>query len=198
VKIKASLDSGRHFSQVFLALPARKPRRKFGDPLPEKHLERDIREAIRGAINRLPWARVWLNQEHFTTMPNGEQGYLPGLCQGSADLVGIVRRDALAMPDATLHGTLELARDKPPRFTVTREPPVGVFVAIETKTREKRNVFKKNQKEWLAFVERMGGFAGVAYTLGQGLDIVARARGVPMVQVVDELETIVGRRVCLE
>lgn len=152
-----------------LKLPDRKPRRKFGDPLPEHHLERDVREQIRGAINRLPWARVWLNQEHVYET-NGRKVYLPGLCKGSADLVGIVMD-----PEASR----------------------GVFLAIETKTRKHRTNVSEEQESWLATVQRLGGVAGTAYTLRQALELVAEARGCATSEVIAELDAIVGRTVDL-
>jgi hypothetical protein len=154
-------------------LPPKKPRRKFGDPLPANPLERDIREAIRGAVNRLPWARLWDNQER-QTMRGGRVQYEPGLCMGSADLVGIVRR----LPEAGVCGC-------------------GVFVAIECKKPRTRSKVTDAQAEWLGKVNSLGGVAGTAWTLGMALDIVALARGERLTDVIEELEAIVGRKVDL-
>jgi hypothetical protein len=91
------------------------------------------------------------------------------LCQGSADLVGIVQRF---------------------------DSEIGVFLAIETK-RAKNSAWQKNQAEWLATVRRMGGVAGVARTMGDALSLVAEARGLHRVQILSDLESIVGGRVDL-
>lgn len=79
-----------------------------------------------------------------------------GLAIGSADLIRL-QRVVLECPTCKA----EL-------------PPIGRFVAIETKTPKKEAELL--QRHWLALVETLGGISGVAKSAEQARAIVERAK----------------------
>ncbi|SRR6266568_1582293 len=117
-------------------------------------IESDISDDVRAAIAS-PQGATWRNnvgrlQDRFGNY------VVYGLCNGSADLISI-QRVVLACPSCNA----EL-------------PPLGRFVAIETKT-PKKEAFA-TQQHWLALVNALGGVAGVAKSADDARAILERAR----------------------
>lgn len=143
----------------------KKKRRRPLDALPRDAPETEIQNAIRSAVCRLPYARLWRNN---TGCLKDERGrYVSyGLAIGSADLIGLV---------APVDGS------------------AARWLAIEVK-RNKENA-SVEQVVWLAAVRKLRGVAGVARSVFDALSLVAEARGVHPDIVVRELNGILGGEV---
>ncbi len=121
-------------------------------------LERDILQDIRSVFARIPWLLIWHNKERNIETADGHRMWMPGLCEGSADMIGILQ---VEYPAETIRGYGVAAR--------------GVFLAIETK-----QPGKKPRPEQTAFLERvraMGGVAGWVSSVAGAVDLVYAARG---------------------
>lgn len=110
--------------------------------------ERDLQHEVRLALGRLPWAVLFRNNCGVAEHWNGRnaQRVVYGLAPGSADLVGIV---------TMLDGT-------------------GRFVALELKSSSGRTT--PEQRQWLALVNRMGGYGVVVHSVEEALAAVEMAR----------------------
>lgn len=120
-------------------------------------LERDVLADIRAVFARIPWLLVWRSN---TGALRDEGGRLVryGLCDGSSDLIGIVRLCDVAALSSIAHRT---------------DP--GVFLAIEVKRPGEKPTAE--QRAFLARVAAMGGVAGWCSSVAGAVAIVHEARG---------------------
>ena len=123
--------------------------------MPRKNipLEREVLADIRASFARIPWLLVWHNKERFIETPDGQTQWVPGLCEGSADLVGIIR-----MPDW-----------EGDRYRN------GLFLAIEVKRPGESP--REEQRAFLDRVQCMGGIAGWCSSVAGAVELVYSARG---------------------
>jgi hypothetical protein len=117
-----------------------------------KASESTISSAIRRAVSSMHDVILWRNNVGVLEDKRGVPVSY-GLCVGSADLVGLLRV----------------------RWPGSGGEPYARFLAIEVK-RPGGHGPTDEQAYWLALVRRMGGIAGVAYTVGEALDLIERGR----------------------
>lgn len=146
----------------------RKPKIEIGVPLFDGALERDLETYVRLHLAMLPWCRFWVNKERYIQGDHGA-GFVPGLAEGSCDLIGIVRRGD------------------------TMGAALGIFCGIELKQPKAGKKPKPEQLEWMATAERMGAVVGWTDSLFGALEIVARARGTEPKFVAAEIAVRAGR-----
>lgn len=160
-----------------------KPKLEWWKPLPKTALEVDIKSAIRSAINRLSYARLWLNQERKIEQ-NGRSVYVPGLGPGSSDLIGVVKRcnrRALMLGQHVVGYTDEIGIGA-----------AGIFIAIEVKRPGQGP--RGDQEEFMDIVSAHHGVAAVAHNVEEAVYAVARAAELPVGQVFDDIETASGKK----
>ena len=111
--------------------------------------ETDLQQQIRLALGTRPDARLFRNQ--VGSLPDPRTGRLVtfGLARGSADLIGW--RTVTITPDMV-------------------GQQLAVFTSIEVKTPTGR--IRPEQQHWLAAVQGAGGFAGIARSVPDALQIV--------------------------
>lgn len=165
----------------------RTPKRRvaIGEPLWPGALEKDLSNLVRLHLAQLPWCRFWINKERFIARVDGSTTFVPGLAEGSGDLIGVVQRCAPVVG----HGGRVLG------YTLGGYSGWGIFTAIELKQPGSHTKPKADQVEWMRLVKDMGGVAGWGNTLRAAMDIVASARGVPVDYISDEIEERTGKRV---
>lgn len=137
-------------------------KRESSEPTPEGSgrngpiYERDIVAEIRAIFARIPWVLIYRSNTGALRDANGRLVRY-GLCDGAADLVGIV--------------TCRYVTDEIRQTVVD----VGRFLAIEVK-----RPGEKPRPEQLAFLNRvrnMGGVAGWCSSVAGAVAIVHEARG---------------------
>lgn len=126
----------------------------------------ELQAEIRLALGRYPDLRLWLNA-------SGEawQGHtikIPGAPQGTITLAN-PRRIAYGVARPGGADFLAIRRVLITRAMVGRT--FGQFGAVEVKPTAK-SPFEAGQREFLAFVEEWGGFAGVARSVADAVSIV--------------------------
>ena len=116
------------------------------------NVETTLQQQIRLALGTRPDARLFRNQ--VGSLPDPRTGRLVtfGLAKGSADLIGW--RTVVVTPDM-----------------VGRR--LAVFTSIEVKTPTGR--IRPEQQHWLAAVQGAGGFAGIARSVPNALQIVTES-----------------------
>jgi hypothetical protein len=125
------------------------PPRKQGN-----ELEGTIQDGVRRVFNAHASGHVWRN--NTGALPDRYGRWVEyGLAPGSADLIACM---TVRLPCPHCSGPL---------------PPIGRFVAIETKTRAKKA--EAHQAHWLGLVNAAGGVAGVARSDADALSLIVRA-----------------------
>lgn len=118
-------------------------------------LEGSIQDGVRRTFNAHAQGHVWRN--NTGALPDRYGRWVEyGLAPGSADLIACITV-RLACP----HCAHEL-------------PPLGRFLAIETKTRAKKA--EDHQAHWLGLVNAAAGVAGVARSDDDAVRLIERAR----------------------
>lgn len=113
--------------------------------------EGDIYRAIMVALSKLG-ARVFRNQVGTYELKDG-RWLSSGLCTGSSDLIG-------------WHSV-----------TITPEMvgrPVAIFVAIETKTNDRRSRTTQEQEAFINIVLQAGGISGVARSESEAIELISK------------------------
>lgn len=120
--------------------------------------ETPILEAIRGALGRETDLVLWRNNVGGWKDPAGRV-IRYGLCEGSADLVGVLR----------VPGWIAECPNR---------DHVGIFFALEVKRPGHRTGKRRAelQRLFLQLVRRMGGFAAQVESVGEARSALARAR----------------------
>jgi len=126
------------------------PEREKRDHKIEAEISDEVREAIAS-----PDSATWRNNVGQLTDLYGNR-VVYGLCVGSADLIRL-QRVVLECPCCK-----------------TELPPIGRLVAIETKTKTKKET--PFQEHFRGLVNSLGGVAGVARSAPDALALVERAR----------------------
>jgi len=156
-----------------------KKRAAIGQPLWPDAVEADLSDLVRLHLSFLPWCRFWINKERFMSRGDGTSAFVPGLAEGSGDLVGLVQRPIIA-----LHEDRVMLRKN-----------VGIFTSIELKHPTRSRTPSSEQLEWMGVVNRLDGVAGWTRTLFGVFEIISRARGCTIFAITDEIQAITGTEV---
>lgn len=139
----------------------RASRRKWHEPLPDNASETTISAAIRSHVNRLPWAKLWRNNNGSLEDRNG-RWVTYGLGTGSPDLIGVV---------------------------VNLQTGIGTFVGIEVKKGARD--LEHDQKEWRTMLTDLRAVHGVANCVNDAIAAVAMARGITHYEALLEVEALI-------
>ena len=116
--------------------------------------EAEIQHEIRLQLGQRPDVVLFRNECGVATYERGGRTYTVryGLAKGSADLIGVRRRNVRCECCGGQAGT------------------VGQFVALEVKKASGK--VSLHQKQWLSLIRKYGGLAGAVRSVEEGLNVL--------------------------